>query len=437
MTELVPREDAPGSVDLVVDLAKLSISYYSHDSVLVGSDAGFSPDAGFGLLTDPATGISSKVRINVSSKPTDGVVRVSNSLQQQGFGPATHVQLSLVPTIRYESVKLQAAEAITQNQIFIPEEDFDALDKGYEYYRLYSPWTKCSIVFSLDEIKPFRLVEGDTPGVKLSRYQRMLLRLHVPLERPRAFLEYCEGKWGALDQALSDKIDSCYEGGMRDPGMGFNEERQLFGELAKRGFSDLLLVPEISSTREEESSSRAIRGKLRAGVRVTADFAFGARSSTMRVVRPYEIDETRSIVRLSADSMTMLGVEDTDKVIISHCGRQASARVLSIDNEDGIRQNSAMGEFETVDIVVGVPASVRKELGVASIDTCVEIRRDTEFLMVKNLNMQLISAIAWVFTVVQVAPALGISLGASILVYLAVLPLVWYVSLAGERGKVR
>ena len=129
------------------------------------------------------------------------------------------------------------------------------------------------------------------------------------------------------------------------------------------------------------------------------DTLVGKSSLNLLAVRPYSVDDARDIIRLSNDSMQLLGIEDGDRVILSHNEKNYSAMALQIDSFELVDDTNILTGIESLDVIVGVPAPIRSYLGIDDIETGITVRRDTEFLLKKNLNIQLMPLAALILTV--------------------------------------
>lgn len=423
-----------------VSATKLSIAMYNHDSAAVSPAVakvmGWQ-DNSSALALDLTTGMHVPCRIRIKPGTADGEVCLSNRLLNQDVMPRDRVVLIPQQPLHYAKTPLQKLERVNSNEIVIPKQDYDQLDMRFSHYRVACPSTGCAIVIAKDQLQPYEPAPTDVIGVRLSRYQRMLLRLHAPLELSDVWRDRVNN--AQLDDDTKKLILDTYASALRDPDLDFPTERKIFNQLSKLGFGAIEITPMLDTLCGDEDSA-GFREKLRDVTtkvrRQATEKVFGSVESTLRGVRPYDLDESRSVVRLSADTMSLLGVEPTDMVRITYGQKEISARVQSIDSPETIRGNSFIGEYETIDNLIGIPAVMRDQLGMPGIDECVNVRRDTDYLVRKHLNLQFLSIVAWLFAVVEVGPTLGISVGFSVVVFVAVLPLVIYIALSSERNKV-
>ncbi len=105
--------------------------------------------------------------------------------------------------------------------------------------------------------------------------------------------------------------------------------------------------------------------------------------------RPYECDENTDVVRLSNANMKLLGVEEMDSVILRHHTKSVKCRVLELDDKELFEEINGDVPAPS-DLAVGIPAHVRKKLGLNFINCAVKIERDTNFLFSKSLPEQIV-----------------------------------------------
>lgn len=159
----------------------------------------------------------------------------------------------------------------------------------------------------------------------------------------------------------------------------------------------------------------------------------GGCSMNLSAIRPYKIDDSRDVVRLSEDTMTLLGIQETDSVIIKYGNRTKKAIAMKIDSLELMAETNIITTVTDLDRVVGIPAPMRQELGLGDIETEVVVVRDTPFLVRKNLNIQTISVLGLFLAVFQIGEGHVLE---KLAVCLGLLPLVLLLSLSQERSKV-
>lgn len=176
-----------------------------------------------------------------------------------------------------------------------------------------------------------------------------------------------------------------------------------------------------------------VPAKYQIGYRLCNKFV-GKCEMKLSAVRPYKIDDSRDIIRLSGDTMALLGIEETDRVIVKYKNKVCKASAMRIDTFELMKETNILDSETDLDIIVGIPAPMRHELGIGDVETEVVVARDTVFLFNKNLNIQMLSVLGLLLTVFQIGN------GAYMLkaiISLSLLPFIIYISLSRERSKVK
>ena len=370
-----------------------------------------------------------------------GEVRLSRRAREAlGAREDDSIRLERCALKVYEGTLPQRIESVGEQVIQLPEDDLALLDDGAPYYRLVCEGSNCELVVPRDGIEGFA-PEKDSQRrrIKLDRYQRKLLKLELPVElsdsirsrylegmpeKGRLLLEGFEGD----DEA--EAVEGAYKSGRRDPDADYETARKAFIALSEQGFSRIYLAPLEGPAATKGCSKR------RTPWRFLCDAYLGRASITLRAVRPYDLDESKRIVRISPGTMTFLGLEDTDMVRISYGGTSVKARVMPIDNVQEMHATNLLGDDDTLDNLVGIPTAIRHELGLGSIDTCVDVSRDTGYLFAKHLNIQFLALIGMLLTLLQTIPAFDVDPAYVIIAFFVALPFVLYAVLSAERNRV-
>ncbi|WP_342318270.1 hypothetical protein [Corynebacterium mayonis] len=367
--------------------------------------------------------------------------RASKRMLRVVGGPA--VRLRPVATQRFRGYSFQPLEDTGTQVVNIPDDAYRQLPPAPRY-RVACPATGCAFFVDADKLRPYLpATSGEEDTLKLSRYQRILLRLHPPLELSQVHR-------GDLAAEIVDELGRFYQPKPDStalalkPELSFEETVAASRVLRKAEFFSLLISPvfdeEVATVFSFSAARRRSKNRFKAVRRAwyrLGEFYLGSQSYVLRVVRPLDIDESRTAVRLSRDTMDSLGIEDMDVVQLRYGARTAVARAMSISDDSEMRANSFIAPSETLDAVIGIPAGLRAELGVPSINECVEVERDANHMFRKSLNLYLLSALAWLFTVLQVAPSVNIAMSWVVLIFVVSMPVVAYVAAAGKRAQVK
>lgn len=330
----------------------------------------------------------------------------------------------------------QRADKAGDTSIVISESALARLPEA-EHYRVVCPFTRCAFVVTRDEIETFEDGEYREGTIKISRYQRILLRLHPPMD-------ITEAHRAAIPVEHHELIDSHYTGSWpreRKDDLAYPDQLKINRALKAAKFFDIMVVPMIegdgTSVFGDNERSNARKNPFRRTWYWIARRLLGSRTYVMRVARPNDIDESRAVVRLTPDSMQSLGIEDSDIVRLRYGERTISARAMAIVDEERFRQNSHISVIEPLEAVIGIPVKLRGQLGVTGINESVKVDRDVNHLLRKTLNVYILSALAWLFTVLQVIPDGARATFYTVLMFLIALPFIIYLAAAPRRAQVR
>lgn len=180
-------------------------------------------------------------------------------------------------------------------------------------------------------------------------------------------------------------------------------------------FVEIIKTPKKAS-RTSESRLRQSWDKLRQRM---LRLIIGKTEYYMQTVYTNETDDKNNVSRLSRNMMNLLGVSENDKVVIKYGPRSTVVRVLEGENY--------------TDSKIGIPAPVRKTLGMNSIHDIVIIYRDMGHIFKRHSQEQTVAIIGTVLAVFQVMNDLWI--GA--LLCALFIPLILYFALNEERIKVK
>lgn len=167
----------------------------------------------------------------------------------------------------------------------------------------------------------------------------------------------------------------------------------------------------------------------------------GKRELTLRVGHPYPFDEHQNLCRIHPNVRKLLGMEETDKIVISYNSKQITIPILDIDTEHIgglIKLNEENEELKFIDshLFIGITALSRNELAIPSIGTSVIVKRSMFSLFLKHLNKLVLPVIALLFTVIQLYKDLNWSIALTVIISLALLPIIIYTTLSEERAKI-
>lgn len=352
-------------------------------------------------------------------------------------GTASSITVTPLPVHTFTRIGAQPADTAGDRTVMVDPDTLAALeaDTDAEYFRVACPATGCSFFVTRKELTAYPEGSEREGTIKLSRYQRMLLRIQPPLE----LSELHHGAISPTDHAIIDAYYTSEDGGwprLRSDDLSFPETQRIMGALNRSGFFVVTVSAVVEKQEAPLFAEHAPSAERKAWYAVARAY-LGSRTYVLRVVRPHDIDESREVVRLSQDTMNSLGIEDTDLVRLRYGSRSITARAMTIADEDQIRQNSYLSKAETLDAVIGIPVGLRAKLGVPGIHESVRVDRDVNHLLRKTLNVYVLSALAWLFTLLQVVPQMGISMWWTVAAFAVALPVIVYAAAAPRRAQVR
>jgi len=119
-------------------------------------------------------------------------------------------------------------------------------------------------------------------------------------------------------------------------------------------------------------------------------------SLALGTTRPYEQDEQYDVVRISRTNLYLLGIDEGDKVIVSYGRYYVRARALLFNDSKDVKPVVAKSETDMLPgHLIGVPARLRRKLGIPGINYSVVVMRDTEFLFTKHFSRQALPLLAF------------------------------------------
>lgn len=258
-------------------------------------------------------------------------------------------------------------------------------------------------------------------SIWLNYYQRKLLGLELPDKL--SFEDFADLNSAFKNHKNKDLLEGYYE-----------EDKPLYK-----------ICPTITPERYEEISAyyrknySLVKWKL-CPLKPNKNFKFydkavGKQEIHLIAGRGDEKDDGSELVRMTANTIKLLGIDETDNVRIKYKGAEVILRALSFDNMDmeKIMRSNNINSCEDVEYLIGIPAKYRLKLGIYDSGTGVKVERDTKYLFVKNLNTQLLSVFGTIITITQM-PIENIWIKA--ILALISIPLVMNVVLSYERSKI-
>ena len=331
-------------------------------------------------------------------------------------------------------VAVQRIDKVREGSIAVSDDLYHELkeieegraSKRRRFYRLNHLATGALYYVPFDKIERDPSLAAQT--VRLSRYQRMLLNLHAaPCVMDGVLEDLVEN--AEIDQATKQSLFDRYARDALLVPDSYDEQQSIMRNLRSCGYDTLQIT---ESAFEEPSSLWAKVPKAISG------FMVGNSSILLKSCRPFANDEERDIVRLSHSAMVHLGIDESDKVILRHGKAKARARALPIDSMERIMETNTIAREADIDPLVGIPASMRRSLGVCDLDEAVLVERDTGYLFRKNLNAQFMPVLLFFLAIVQTGYLFGtVVLGYSLLASVVGLPIIAFIMFSEQRAKVK
>ncbi|NLK35108.1 MAG: hypothetical protein GX301_06630 [Gracilibacteraceae bacterium] len=359
-----------------------------------------------------------------------GKVYLTNKLYRDIFGDADAEETKYVLVNRKKAIMLPIGiPKVGSENILICPDLIDKVDltKSYQLYNRHD-----DIDFYLEGLA----VARDTTAkgkIFLNYYQRHIMNVNIPKKviLKNDFLKYLES--GVLNESEKETLRRSY----KDKHSYYEimetmiEDEDLRSIFKKLDLDKIELV-ELNSI---DNKARAMGFKARAD-RIIYRILSGpikTKSVYLRVGRPYPTDENSDIVRIMPATMKILGISETDKLIVRHRGHEVILRALPFDSFEVLKSSNVL-VYDDVDAstLIGIPAKYRVALGMYSLNSIVTVERDMKYLFIKNSNVQLLPIIAVIFTIIQTFQ----DTAARILLSCILVPLAIYVSLSQERLKV-
>ena len=336
----------------------------------------------------------------------DGCIFISNKLKNLLDGTQS-IAIMLPECTFMNKCNIQGVDKIRDDIVSVSKDDYILLkEQNVSSFELRHLKTGACVTIPFSKIEKS---SGTPQGrIKLSYYYRETLNINTS----KLLIEAKQNNHKYLK--ILNKISRI------DP-ESFAEERFIH-ELPK-DYHELQLFPIYKKFKSSKSAKQRI-----------CDTLVGRSSLNLLAVRPYSVDDARDIIRLSNDSMQLLGIEDGDRVVLSYGDKNYSAMALQIDSFELVDDTNILTGIENLDIIVGVPAPIRSYLGIDDIETGITVRRDTEFLLKKNFNIQLMPLAALILTVFQLD---ALSYPIQILICILLSPFIMYATLSQERNKVK
>lgn len=321
-------------------------------------------------------------------------------------------------------IKPQPIGKIDQDTIYVSNSMYDRISKIDSYFFALRHLTYgFTLIVKKSNIKPDENAKDGQ--ISLSKYQRILVGADESLHMAIEHLENMDDPDGSVQKDISWLKETVSEK------KEFAERSRISECISGYGIGKYSLFPLFWSSDDHLSESRLTK---------ISNFFIGNGQLTLRSCRPYSGDDGSRIIRMSYENMKMIGIDESDQAILETGYYSAKVRVFSFENEDLARETNNFGRVFNNQAVVGVPVNLRKEINLSDVGSTVRVKRDTAFILKKNLNIQMISIILFFISLFQVFVTVSEPLAAvaySLLMIAFGYPLILYMTLSRERNRVR
>lgn len=375
------------------------------------------------LLINPKNGKYTNVSLSLSNKTAETDFAATPYLKDLlGLQEEEQCYLCSYANFTFDNVRVQKIDFIRENNLVLSEVDYHNLlcnvkDLPYKFFEVYNTRTHDSIIVQKSHIVIDKTLAPGT--IRLTRKQRICLGK----ELPPCLLET---EWAALEEKLGGDhpslqllraVYSC-ENHTLNPSAAYDEKLRAKKILAECFPSSLHIIPVPES----------LRSKRKSLLHRLCDFYVGKSTLSLIGRRPYDIDEGLDVVRMTKSNMNLLGIDEMDKVVLQYKNKRLSCRVLEFDNETAFQQTNLP---ISPDLVVGIPAHIRKKLGLCDLSSSLKIDRDTPFIFKKNLNEQIVPILLTLFSTNVFIDSSAIW---SAILSIIAIPIVLYVNLSSKRN---
>lgn len=357
-----------------------------------------------------------------------------------GGGQKKAAVLFLKP-IRFSEVGVQQVTKILERKVLVDSGKIARMQKGFREYGFTHMHTGARYICNAARIEEKLPAAHPNPElIQLNMAQRNLLNIKAPSRLNDRLVDSLKKDTDVKEYILSVYQEDQDEEVLLD----YGQKKEVLAKLNKIGYKNISMYPVV-----ESYGTSWKRNRLEKIRRWCSGKFVGDKTIELKCARPYNIDEGNRIVRMTPDNMMILGIEPTDKVIISYGDKETRARVLPYDlgNEWAEITNtnylleSEKGEME---FLVGIPTSIRAELGIPGINVNIEVHRDTRYLFKKNLNLQFLPLVAMLFTISDycisyfgnIAMPLWLRVMFPIVLTLILSPVAFWFVFSVERNKV-
>ena len=375
------------------------------------------------LLINPNTGKHINVSLSLSNTTEECTFAATPHLKEVlGLHDGEECYLCSYKNLVFHEVRLQKIDNIREKNLVLSEFDYNNLlcevkSSPYKFFEVYNTFSHDSIIVQKSHIITDKTLAPGT--IRLNRKQRICLGKELPPYLSKNEWLKLEEKLGKehISLQILNEVYSCNNYTL-NPLAAYDKKLQAKKILTECFPSQLHIIP------VPESLCCKRKGLLRR----LCDFYVGKSTLSLIGRRPYDIDEGLDVVRMTKSNMNLLGIDEMDKVVLQYKNKRFSCRVLEFDNEEAFQQTNLP---ISQDLVVGIPAHIRKKLGLCDLSSSLKIDRDTSFIFKKNINEQVIPILLTLFSTNVFTDS---SIIWSAVFSIIAIPIVLYFNLSSKRN---
>ncbi|WP_100333342.1 hypothetical protein [Bacillus alkalisoli] len=354
------------------------------------------------VLFNPSNGFFQKCVV-YERKRADlerGQIVLAKSVKKQFLNEEYTGKLSIQQAARFEftSIQTQRASLVQENCVIVSENTFKQLQRLQSpFLELVNPYTGTSFDFNIHNVQ----VDEDITDneIKLNYIQRQFLEYEqlpelLPTYKSLIHKKKTNSQECILADVEQELLENSYKNGKSLDKLEFTQSLKMKGLLNKVGYRTTYIYPVNHYYKVEEKKDW--KEKVRDTI---LNVFIRDKAIDLKVIRPYTSDETSSIIRLTKSTMTLLGIEEADSVLLQYRNKTARVQVLEMSDLELVKETNVMNTSSTMNICVAVPSSIREQLGITNIGKVCTVRRDMMFLLQKNWNIQFVPIMAVLFTV--------------------------------------
>jgi len=322
--------------------------------------------------------------------------------------------------ITYNSFFKQKVGGIKDNSLTVsPQGVFpvpnNIEENGFSLYNVSNCITGQSFIVKKEHI----IFDPTLPKgtMRLTRKQRIFLGLQVPKFLSAIQLEHMESVLCDEDLKAVKAAYSKDEMELIDD-ISFVQKRELQDIFDKKCGFKVYLHPVTDS----------YCVKNRRGFKAISDFFVGKSTTSLICCRPYENDEGADVIRMSRSNMQILGIDEMDQVILQYKNKKAVCRVLELNDTEAFFTTN---RYIDTDLAIGVPAHIRRALGIFGLNAVIKVDRDTSFIFKKSVNEQILPVLLTLFSINLFRDS---SVIISALLSALSIPVVVYLNLSSKRN---